>query len=515
MELPESRAGVPSTQQRMATVCFTAQDLTLFSAASHDRNLLHTSESYARATPYGERVVFGMLGALAALGQLQERNDRALQNVAFEFRNPLTLGVTYRLDVSESTTDRTLVKLYDAARLMLKATFTFRPGGGETQGNVIQEAPAPMEAEDQQRVNFRAGDRVKGMYGPAAIQFQEVVDRWELASKGATPMQIAAMMWASFVVGMVLPGKRALFWRVMLDFHAEAVNQEGPLSYEVTIQDFDERVDLLHTLGNLSWGGRICATARMSAFVRQDSPVPSIRRLTDLLPASEQLRGKVALVIGGSRGLGAAITQALASQGCSVVATYHQCTAAAEQIKTSLEERSDLIELVQGDATDADSCRTLRQHLLERYGGLDMLICNASSPIRPLPFVPEKCAQFGAFLSQNVSLVSLPMASFLDTLSERSGWNIVISSAFVKELPPEWPHYVTAKSAVEGLVHWAAAQYPKVRHVIVRPPKLLTDQTNTAMGRQGAMHVEQVAASLVGQLCHSGQSQNVQIWERF
>lgn len=499
----------------MITVCFTSEDLALFSAASHDRNPLHMSDVYARATPFGERVVFGVLGAFAAMGKLRPRTDRMLQTVELEFRNPLTVGVSYRLDINESITNRALVKLYDAGRLMLKATFTFLSGHGDARAGWIQEAPGLVAAVDPKKESFKVGDCEKGRYGPVAPAFQRVVERWGLASMGATAMQITAMMWASFVVGMVLPGKRALFWRLALDFQPEDEAYEEPLSYAVTIQAFDERVDLLETRGTLSSGDRICATARMGAFVRPDSPVPSRRQLTELLPESELLRGKVALVIGGSRGLGGAISQALASQGCSVLVNYHQCTEEAEQIRASLGTSADLIELVQGDATNVEWCRALHQHLLERYGGLDMLICNASPPIRPLPFVPEKYTQFEVFLAQSVALVGLPMTSFLSTLSERCGWNIVVSSAFLKTHPLEYPHYVAAKSAVEGLVHWAAAQYPTVQQVIVRPPKLLTDQTNTTVGRQGTMRVEQVAASFVRQWLQLGRSPNVQILETF
>jgi NAD(P)-dependent dehydrogenase (short-subunit alcohol dehydrogenase family) len=496
-------------------MCFTTQDLALFSAASHDRNPLHISEEYARATPYGEPVVFGMLGALAALGQLPERNDRVLQSVSLEFRNPLAVGVSYCLEVSETSADHSLVKLYDVARLMITATFTFVPGHADVRAKKVQEASCLREAADRKRESFLVGDRVTGAYGPAAGKFEQAVERWGLSSRGATTIQIAAMMWASYVVGMEVPGRRAIFWRLMLDFKPAEGQQEGPLFYDVTIQNFDERFDLLHTTGNLSSTCGFRATAQMRAFVRQDSPLPSLHQITDLLPPSEQLRGKVALVIGGSRGLGAAITQALASQGCSVLVNYHQSKAEAEQIRASLRDKCDLIELVQGDAADVEWCRTFQQNILTRYGGLDVLVCNASPPIRPLSFVPEKLAQFQEFLANSVALVSLPMSSFLGALSERSGWNVVVSSAFVRDLPAEWPHYVTAKCAVEGLVHWAAAHHPKIHSLIVRPPKLLTDQTNTTLGRQGAMQVEQVAASLVRQLCHPAPSKTVQILETF
>ena len=107
------------------------------------------------------------------------------------------------------------------------------------------------------------------------------------------------------------------------------------------------------------------------------------------------------------------------------------------------------------------------------------------------------------------------MSTFLGLLAHQAGWNIILSSSYVKELPAAFAHYVTAKCALEGLVNWAAVQYPTVRHRIVRPPKLLTDQTNTTVGRQGAMNVEQVAASIVRQICQPHQPAAVQIMEHF
>ena len=500
----------------MTTVSFTTQDLAGFSEASRDRNPLHLSDEYARTTPYAEPVVFGILGTLAALGQLPGCKDRLLQNISVEFRNPLAVGIPYRLDVIESSTDCTSVKLYDTTRLMMKTTFTFASGHASTRPLHIAEAACPREeAADQKKEDLLPGIRVTGTYAPQAEYFAQVMTRWGLAGKGATANQIAAMMWASFVVGMELPGKRAIFWRLMLDFHPEQAQTKEPFFYDMAIQDFDERVDLLHIAGTFSSGTAPCATAQMWAFVRQDSPRPSFRRITDLLPKSDLLRERVALVIGGSRGLGAAITQALASQGCSVVMTYHHCSTEAEQVRASVDDRSGLIELVQGNAADVEWCQAVRSTILKRYGRLDLLVCNASPPIRPLRLEPEKLAQFQDFLAQSVALVTVPMSTFLDILADQAGWNIVISSAFVKDLPADFPHYVTTKCAIEGLVHWAAAHHPKVRSLLVRPPKLLTDQTNTAGGRQGAMRVEQAAVSIVKHLCHPNSSEAIHILDRF
>lgn len=515
MASPEQKAPHSPPRFRAATVHFTREDLARFSAASHDRNPLHISEEYARATSYGEPVVFGMLGVLACLGHLPDRPHHRLQSLSVEFRNPLEVDVSYRVAASTPSTDSATVKLYDATRLMMKATFAFTPGQATAHPLPMHETPCISEAADRQRTDLLPGTRVKGTYGPGTQDFAEVMTRWELSGKGATARQIAAMLWASFLVGMELPGKRAVFWRLMLRFLPELELHGGPFSYEAVVHEFDERYDILHTTGTLSSGDATGATAQMWAFVRRDSPQTSYNRMTELLPPSERLSGKVALVIGGSRGLGAAITHALASQGCSVFLNYHRSKAEAERTLASFGGAPDRITLLQGNAADLEWCETARRTILNRSGRLDLLICNASPPIRPLALVPEKLALFEQFVTHSLALVTSPMATCLSTLSEQEGWNIVLSSAFVTDLPADFPHYVTAKCAVEGLVRWAAVHHPKVRHLIVRPPKLLTDQTNTTMGRQGAMAVEQAAASIVRHICSAPHSHTADILETF
>ena len=515
MARPDLSSSTQCFLPHMITVRFTKQDLARFSAASRDRNPLHISEDYARTTPYAEPVVFGVLSLLAGLGHLSTRHGRQLQHLSVEFRNPLSLDVPYRLDIIESSTDNARVKLYDTTRLMMTATFAFMPGQGNPESRRFSETSCATEPEDRKKDSLLPGTRVTGTYAPHTEAFAQVVDRWELEGKGASLYQLAAMMWASYVVGMHLPGKRAVFWRLTLDFHDVEPPGQEPFSYDATVEDLDERYDLLRCRGTLSAGSLPYATAHMSAFVRQDSPRSSLRRISDLLPESEQLKEKRALIIGGSRGLGAAIAQALISQGCSVLLSYQQSTAEAEQLRASVGDRSTQLELVQGDAADIEWCLSLRDMILSRYGGLDLLVCNASPPIRPLAFEPEKFTQFQDFLTKSLALVSAPMSTFLGLLAHQAGWSIILSSSYVKELPTAFAHYVTAKCALEGLVNWAAVQYPTVRHRIVRPPKLLTDQTNTTIGRQGAMDVEQVAVSIVRQICQPHQPAAVQIMETF
>jgi hypothetical protein len=120
----------------------------------------------------------------------------------------------------------------------------------------------------------------------------------------------------------------------------------------------------------------------------------------------------------------------------------------------------------------------------------------------------DEAQRFRAFAGAGLALVSVPMAAFLDTLASRSGSCILISSSFTRSLLTDWPHYIAAKSAVEGLVSWAAANFKSIRFIIARPPRLLTDQMNTPTDRQGALPVEGAAAAIVDRRCDTSDRQS-------
>ncbi|MCA1685460.1 MAG: SDR family NAD(P)-dependent oxidoreductase, partial [Planctomycetia bacterium] len=136
---------------------------------------------------------------------------------------------------------------------------------------------------------------------------------------------------------------------------------------------------------------------------------------------------------------------------------------------------------------------------------IDILICNASPALRNLGFGLGSVDRVRAFVDRGFAAACVPMAGFLGGMAARGGRVAVISSAVAdpaaRDFPPDWPHYLAAKYAVEGLVRAVAAQTPGVHFLVVRPPRLLTDQTNTTNGRLGAVPVEGVAAEVVRRLC--------------
>jgi NAD(P)-dependent dehydrogenase (short-subunit alcohol dehydrogenase family) len=138
--------------------------------------------------------------------------------------------------------------------------------------------------------------------------------------------------------------------------------------------------------------------------------------------------------------------------------------------------------------------------ILRDHQRLDFLIFNASPPIQALWIEPAARARVDDFIARSVAMITAPSAALIPLLMKTKGFAALISSIYAEEMPANFPHYNAAKAAAEALLRTAVAEYRQVSGVIARPPKLLTDQTNTPLGRKGALVVEEAAARIVTRL---------------
>jgi NAD(P)-dependent dehydrogenase (short-subunit alcohol dehydrogenase family) len=139
------------------------------------------------------------------------------------------------------------------------------------------------------------------------------------------------------------------------------------------------------------------------------------------------------------------------------------------------------------DASDPEALSRLSAQLRDRFGRLDFLVCSAFPAIPSLRLEENAAERIRSYLARSTDLVLAPLCAFLPLLNESKGCSVIVSSVAVEKPVRDWPHYVAAKNAVEGLGLVAPLQYPDTGCLIIRPDKLLTDMTNTPMGRQNAM----------------------------
>src|SRR6516162_6381157 len=97
---------------------------------------------------------------------------------------------------------------------------------------------------------------------------------------------------------------------------------------------------------------------------------------------SNVLSGKVALVTGGSRGIGAAIVRRLASEGAAVAFTYAASEVEANALRAEIEQAGARILVLKADSADSNALRNAVTHTVSSLGRLDILVNNAGILLR-------------------------------------------------------------------------------------------------------------------------------------
>jgi NAD(P)-dependent dehydrogenase (short-subunit alcohol dehydrogenase family) len=449
--------------------------------ASGDRNPLHLSEQYARCTPYGQPIVFGCLAAIACLGHCWRPGWYA-SSIEAEFLRPVFLGVRYRVENSEKEGTQT-VWLFDGSTPVVSVTVTLEPFRVEELPEVMGPPPffEHREASVRKPETIIPGLKVSGFYACDASSLNGLATRWGVTDALLT----TALCWSSYLVGMELPGESALFSKLVLHLHGRG-QRLAPMQYRASVASVDPRIGQIKIDVCLLAGDSPIASGQCSSYVRP--PVPEVEDVDSTGVRADSLAGRAVVLLGSSRGLGAAMKRALELRGAVVYGLARS------------EAKVGLPRTMVGDAADPEALRRMRELVSAEQGRLDFLVCNAFPPILPLRLEPDSAARIGAYINLAVSLTLLPLSEFLELLNRNDGCVVIISSAAVEHPVREWPHYVAAKRAVEMLGAVAALQYPRVRTLIVRPEKLLTTLTNKPLGRSRAASPQRLANRIAARL---------------
>jgi 3-oxoacyl-[acyl-carrier protein] reductase len=219
----------------------------------------------------------------------------------------------------------------------------------------------------------------------------------------------------------------------------------------------------------------------------------------------QKLAGKVAIITGGSRGIGAAITKRLAADGASVAFTYTKGADAAAAVVKEITGRGGKAIAIQADAADAKAVKAAVDKAVATYGRLDILVNNAGTAI-PNKFEDASLEEMDRVIDINVRGVFIATQAALKHLSD-GGRIISIGSAVGERvMVPGLVPYAATKGAVkiftQGLSREVGDRGITVNNV--QPGPIDTElnpasgdwavpqKAQTALNRYG--HVEEIAA---------------------
>ena len=226
------------------------------------------------------------------------------------------------------------------------------------------------------------------------------------------------------------------------------------------------------------------------------------------------LAGRVALVTGGSRGIGAAVARALGAAGAAVAVNYRTQRAAAEEVARGIGQAMP----VQANVADAGAVAAMVAAVEAGLGPIDILVNNAGiALIRGIEDLTE--ADFDATLAVNLKGPFLCTQAVLPGMRARSWGRIVnISSGAARGAGGVGLHYNASKAGLEGLTRGYAARLVKAGITVnaVAPSLIETDMVKGGLasspariplGRFGtAEEVAQVVMLLVGNAYMTGQT---------
>jgi 3-oxoacyl-[acyl-carrier protein] reductase len=220
---------------------------------------------------------------------------------------------------------------------------------------------------------------------------------------------------------------------------------------------------------------------------------------------SKNLEGKIALITGGSRGIGAAIAKRLATDGANVAITYAKDASAASAVVKAIERAGRKAIAIQADAADAAAVNAAVEKTVAAFGRLDVLVNNAGTAV-PKTFAETTLEEMDRVIDINVRGVFVATQAALKHMKDGGRIIMIGSSVGERVLVPGLVPYSATKGAVkiftQGLSREVGSRGITVNNV--QPGPIDTDlnpaagdwaapqKAVTALGRYG--HVDEVAA---------------------
>lgn len=212
------------------------------------------------------------------------------------------------------------------------------------------------------------------------------------------------------------------------------------------------------------------------------NPVHEEREALGSAPEPAEFAGRVALVTGAARGIGAATARILAARGARVAVNYHKSAERAEEVVAAIRQRGGEAVAVQGDVTDPDGAAALAAAAKAELGPIDVLVLNAAGlgahEARIAPVADLAWEDLEHVVSQQLKALFLTTQAVLPDMIARGGGSVVaVGAALARRPAPRFLPLTVAKAGVEAAVRTLALEAGPhgVRVNAVEPNLILTE----------------------------------------
>lgn len=170
---------------------------------------------------------------------------------------------------------------------------------------------------------------------------------------------------------------------------------------------------------------------------------------------------QIAIVTGGSRGIGRAVCERLAKNGTIVIINYNHNVQSAEEVYNHIQSFGGLCEIYRADVTDEDRIRTMFQYVYEKYGRIDILINNAGV-VADRPLFMMKYGEWEKVINTNLcGIITCTQSVLKYMIKMKSGRIINMSSVGGIIGGVGQTNYAASKAAVIGFTRSLATEVCK------------------------------------------------------
>lgn len=461
-----------------------------FAELSGDYSSLHMNPDFGRKSMYRQNVVHGMLPVLfisALKYPLSKGREGVFSQINANFLKPVFVNDKLQLEVTGDSTDKNKAcQAYDftinqehSKTVVTRGRFVIsyvdsvkQQPQKSSKVKKVQLLTVPLVEQEFSLENIDKGTQnsFKFQIEDASIKLLYQILREGLNKNSRSEIQVKplcnvnnllAVSLASTFVGMCIPGRNATFMDFKIDFH-DRLHLSRQYTFTGKV-DFKSNSTSILKESMVIYDGKTDQTmGKGNISVKVNEPpiqMPSINSLKNE-NMDLQLKNKVVLITGASRGLGETTAKLFALHGAKVILNYLSGKKDAERIVQEIKTFGAQAIAVKANVADQLQVKKMVKEAVKAFGSIDVLVNNAIRDAYPISFNELAWEDIQKDIDVTIKGAFNCCQAVLPLMVENQGGKIINMATIYTEYPPAGQtKYVLTKSAIVGLTRSLAVEY--------------------------------------------------------